>query len=666
MATDTLTCLSCGAPLAADGGDCASCLFQLAADIGTIERAVNAPAFTPPDPDRLAALLPELEFHGLIGRGGMGAVYRVTQKRLGRSAALKVLPPERAVDPAFVERFFREAQALGQLAHPHVVEVYDMGQRGPYLYILMEFVEGRSLREVIRDRSVGPAEALRMAVSLCSALECAHAQGIVHRDLKPDNVLVTTDGRIKLLDFGLVKLTEDSRLDRFTLTEINLRIGTPHYMAPEQMSCAGEIDHRVDVYAMGVLLYEMLAGELPVLDYKPPSQRAAVDPRMDRVVLRAIREAPHERYQSAADLRRDIEHIARTPRQRAVVAAAVVAVFLVLGAAGFLWHRAANADPAPPPGTPIDGVPIAVAPFTAEQARAHQERWAAHLGVPVEWTNSQGMNFVLIPPGEYTRGIRDEDIAANAPLLVEQGGDISAVQIFRASLPAHRVRLTRPLFMATTETTQGQYRRVTDKDVGFFRPNGPGRLLLKDRNPDNLPVQLLAWNMAVEFCDALSRLDGMPPGAGYRLPTDAEWGFAIEAGTTTRYWYGSEPDYSGVFEVSSATDANCPREVASLRPNPFGLYDMAGNVYEYCSDWWTQDEFQRYAGRCAVDPTGPADGAAGGHQKIVRGASLDNPPEDHKSYRRVRSDPSLWVNTLGFRVVIPAATVAEKLRTANP
>lgn len=655
-------CLTCGAILPG-GGECPNCLFQLAADVGTVERACG-PTFTTPDQDRLAALMPDFEFQELIGRGGMGAVYRIRQTRLDRLAALKVLPPERAADPAFVERFFREAQALAQLSHPNIVDVYDMGQRGSYLYILMEYVDGRPLRTAIREKQITPVEAMRLTMDLCAALASAHAQGIVHRDIKPENVLLTPDGRVKLLDFGLVKLTEDSRMDRFTLTEINLRMGTPQYMAPEQAGGATEIDHRADLYAVGVLFYEMLAGSPPALNYVPPSRRATVDSRIDRVVERALQESPGERYQSAEELRREIEHIARTPKRRAMMLTSLVSVMLVTAVAAVAKYRAANADTAPPPGTPIDGVPIAVSPFSAEEARAHQERWAKHLGVPVEWTNSIGMKFVLIPPGEYTRGILDKDVAINMPDPVEKGGQISAIQIFRANLPAHRVRLTKPFYLAVTETTQGQFRRVTGRDVGFYRPNGPGKHLLTDQNPDNLPVQLLSWDMAVEFCEQLSRLESFPSTTGYRLPTDAEWGFAIAAGTTTRYWYGSEPDVAGKFESSYATDPKLPREVGSFLPNPFGLHDMAGNVYEYCSDWWTQNEFQKYVDRCAVDPIGPADGASGGHQKVVRGASHGNPPEDHKSFRRVRSDPSLWVNSLGFRVVIPAAMVARTQQSA--
>ncbi len=206
MTTGLQTCRSCGLTWEGeDSAGCPNCLFQLAASVGTVELTCAA-AFTAPDQDRLAALMPDFEFQDLLGRGGMGAVYKVRQTRLNRLAALKVLPPEPAADPAFVERFFREAQALAQLSHPNIVDVYDMGQRGPYLYILMEYVQGRSLREAIQHKSIMPDDALRHAMSLCDALQCAHDVGIVHRDIKPENALVAEDGRVKLLDFGPVNV----------------------------------------------------------------------------------------------------------------------------------------------------------------------------------------------------------------------------------------------------------------------------------------------------------------------------------------------------------------------------------------------------------------------------------------------------------------------------
>jgi len=662
MATPPEACPECGAPLDPGGaGGCANCLYQLAVDVGVADRA-HITGLTPPDPQRLASLLPDFELLETLGHGGMGAVYRVRQTRLHREAALKVLPPERASDPEFVERFFREAQALAHLSHPNIVSVYDMGQRGPFLYILMEHVDGRSLREVIREDGLAPADAIRIVTALCGALEYAHEQGVVHRDIKPENVLIATDGRVKLVDFGLVKMACDSGVDQFTLTDINLRMGTPAYMAPEQTAGSPGLDHRVDIYALGVLLYEMLTGEPPVLDYTPPSRRAAVDPRIDRVVHHAIRESPQERFQSAAELRKQLEHIVRTPRRRRLLLGGGLAAILLLGAlGGAIWRFGATPDTAPLPGAPVDGVPIAAAPFTADEARAHQQRWADHLGIPVEWTNSIGMEFILIPPGEYTRGYLPENYPPELINPEEATADPSHVIILQSCVPAHRVRLTQPFYLAKTEVTQRQFEQVMGYEVGYFRTGMPGEAVLDTLDTDDLPAENLGWSMAVDFCERLSEREAFgDPDARYRLPTDAEWAFAIRAGTTMRFWHGEDLDTRGVYEVSSDMAGGHPHPVASGRPNPFGLYDMGGNVAEYCSDWWAPDEFQRYADRAAVDPMGPEDGVPGGLMRVVRGGHFSVRPTDHESTKRTRHDPTLWDSTVGFRVAIPAEAVAQE------
>lgn len=657
-------CPTCGAALNGDGCDqCASCLFQLAADVGVADRS-HASAFTAPDPRKLAPLMPDFEFQNLLGRGGMGVVYRVRQSRLNRVAALKVLPPERASDPAFVERFFREAQALAQLSHPNIVNVYDMGQRGPYLYILMEYIDGENLRDHIRTRRLEPAEALRIMMELCSAVEYAHNRGIVHRDIKPENVLITAGSQVKLLDFGLVKLACHSDISQFTLTEINLRMGTPSYMAPEQTVGGPELDHRVDIYALGVLLYESLTGELPVLDYTPPSRRVSVDSRIDRVVHHAVRESPAERYQRASDMRREIEHIVRTPKRKLIIVGALVLALVLCAVSGFLWHQAATANPAPPPGTPIDGVPIAVVPFNAEQAREHQRRWADHLGVPVRWTNSIGMEFVLIPPGEFTRGIREDELPANYGRINEPDFDPVSKAAIESGLPRHRVRLTQPFYLCTTETTQEQYEMVAGEKVGYFRAGMPGERVLDTLETSAFPAENLSYSMAVKFCDRLSELDGFSDSsAAYRLPTDAEWGFALRAGSAMTYWYGSEPDTEGIFEITGVNSGGQTHPVASKRANPFGLYDMGGNVAEYCIDWWSPTEYQRYADRAAVDPSGPKDGIAGGLQRIVRGGHFSVSPR--ASTRRTGHKPHQWINWVGFRAAIPAEAVARNLKVAQ-
>lgn len=274
--------------------------------------------FIPPGPAELAQRFPQLEICEMIGRGGMGAVYRARQKQLNRFVALKILPTEVSESPAFAERFTREAQALAKLNHPGIVTLYEFGQADGLFYFLMEFVDGVNLRHLLEAGRLSPREALAIVPRICDALQYAHDQGIVHRDIKPENILLDRQGRVKVADFGLAKLVgtqAEPAADPGTtsgsvvLTEAGEVMGTPRYMAPEQAEAPTTVDHRADIYSLGVVLYQMLTGELPEERIEPPSRKVQVDVRLDEVVLRALEKEPSRRYQQASQVRNDIETI---------------------------------------------------------------------------------------------------------------------------------------------------------------------------------------------------------------------------------------------------------------------------------------------------------------------------------------------------------------------
>jgi hypothetical protein len=258
--------------------------------------------WTPPAPADLPPI-PNLVVEAIIGIGGMGAVYRARQTHLDRVVALKVLDPAHLGDAIFAERFAREARAMARLDHPAIVRLYDYGQTGTYPWLVMELIEGATLREVLRTGNLSAAEALRIAPQLCDALAHAHANGVVHRDLKPENILLDGRGRPKIADFGLAKLHDDVG----SLTATGTVMGTAHYMAPEQLAGAASVDHRADLYALGVVIYEMLTGVLPLGRFAPPSQSSGVDVRYDEVVLRSLEREPGRRWQSADDVRRAMD-----------------------------------------------------------------------------------------------------------------------------------------------------------------------------------------------------------------------------------------------------------------------------------------------------------------------------------------------------------------------
>ncbi len=254
---------------------------------------------------------------GVIGRGGMGTVYKAQQLSLGRPVAIKVMPLDLAREEQFLERFHREADALSRLSHPSVVAVFDRGEIDGQPYLVMEYVEGSSLREAMRNGPLPLAEALRVTAAVLDALDHAHEKGIVHRDIKPENVLLSRDGVVKVADFGLSRLLGPD--DGTRLTRTQLILGTYEYMAPEQREHAREADPRSDLYATGVVLYEMLAGELPIGRFALPSRRRPhdCDARVDGLIERSLEKNPVGRFQSAREMADAIEAVQRNPQPRA-------------------------------------------------------------------------------------------------------------------------------------------------------------------------------------------------------------------------------------------------------------------------------------------------------------------------------------------------------------
>ncbi|MGZ4963312.1 MAG: protein kinase domain-containing protein, partial [Limisphaerales bacterium] len=315
MTDPTLTCPVCQKPSVPDApqGLCPECLIKT----GFESRAGNdpakgGPAFVPPAVEELAKLFPQLEVLALLGQGGMGAVYKARQLRLDRFVALKILARERQDDPQFAERFEREARALAALTHANIVTVYDFGEAGEHYYLLMEFVDGLNLRQLYRSGQFSCAEALVIIPQICDALQYAHGQGIVHRDIKPENILLDQDGRVKIADFGLAKILDPDPKD-LSLTGVNQVVGTPHYMAPEQLEKPLTVDCRADIYSVGVVFYEMLTGELPLGKFQLPSQKAKTDSRVDEVILHALEKEPELRYQRVSEIKTAVENIAATP-----------------------------------------------------------------------------------------------------------------------------------------------------------------------------------------------------------------------------------------------------------------------------------------------------------------------------------------------------------------
>jgi serine/threonine protein kinase len=322
------------------GGICLECMLEAGLATQT-EAGPMGPHGTktvpppPPKPEEIAPLFPQLEILECLGRGGMGAVYRARQPRLDRFVALKILGRDKEDEPQFAERFVREARALARLNHPNIVTVYDFGEAGGHCYLLMEYVDGLSLRQLLQGGRLPPEQALTIVPKICEALQFAHEQGVVHRDIKPENILLDKNGRVKIADFGIAKMVgaegaegsagrragaggtmEAEAPDRRSALPASLTqdqvVGTPHYMAPEQVEKPATVDHRADIYSLGVVFYEMLTGELPLGKFAPPSSRTGgiqIDVRLDEVVLHALEKEPELRYQQASQIKSDLDTI---------------------------------------------------------------------------------------------------------------------------------------------------------------------------------------------------------------------------------------------------------------------------------------------------------------------------------------------------------------------
>lgn len=306
------TCPQCESAIPQDApmGLCPKCLLNqpLEDALNSTAAATKIGKFVAPSVDELSEKFPNFEVVSLIGQGGMGAVYKARQKTLQRDIALKVLPPELGKDAAFAERFTREARSMARLNHPNIVTIYEFGEIEGQFFLVMEFVNGVNLREAIASKTINSEQALAIVPQICEALQYAHEEGIVHRDIKPENILIDERGRVKIADFGLAKLLGRSPMD-VTLTATHQVMGTLHYMAPEQMERPLEVDHRADIFSLGVVFYELLTGELPLGRFKLPSESKSIDSRLDEVVLKSLERKPDERYQLASDLRTDVEQI---------------------------------------------------------------------------------------------------------------------------------------------------------------------------------------------------------------------------------------------------------------------------------------------------------------------------------------------------------------------
>ena len=330
-----------------------------------------------------------------LGAGGMGVVWKAIDTHLGREVALKLLPPEDTRDPVSVSRFLREARSASALNHPNIITIYEANTAGNIPFIAMEYVRGAALNELLRDGPLGVTRTIEIALEICAALQHAHDHGIVHRDLKPGNIMLTTAGAVKVLDFGLAKRTPQAAATgadatvTAPLTVAGVTVGTLAYMSPEQ-AMGEDVDARGDLFSLGVVLYEMLSNARPfdgsskvgavrrILNAEPTPLRdivPGIPAALEGIVLRCLEKEPSDRYASAAEAASDLRQVLSAVTQAEAASTATMAVVPVRRRLPRATRRNGGAPSGAIGGvrrcsTALSSTPIAHAPSRSGQCRS--------------------------------------------------------------------------------------------------------------------------------------------------------------------------------------------------------------------------------------------------------------------------------------------------------
>ena len=547
-----------------------------------------------------------------LARGGMGAIYQVLDPRTGVRYALKtLLPGER--DPQLLARFRREAELLARVRHPHVVAIHAAALDRDPPYLVQALVEGGSLQARLEREGALPApEALRLTLALAGALEAAHAAGVLHRDLKPHNVLLDPRGEPVLVDFGLARAPGE-RGGQGALTRTGELVGTPAYVAPEQVDDARAVDARADVYGLGATLYALLSGQPPfrgtsvilvlrqVLE-EPPAPDPRIPAALRQVLARALAKRPEERYPDAASFAQALRQAQATPGApaggRAVwlallgagVAAAGLLGLLVVSRAPAASAPASAPTPAPAASTSAQEAALQPAldlPAWWEQVPA-SERPPLPLPEGLAWGQAarevvnarDGSALCWVPPGRFEMGAPPQ-------------GSRERMQ------PRHPVTLSAGFFLGKYELDCGRYR-------AFCAATGHAPPLAWLSARDDFPVTGVTWADAQAYC----------AWAGLRLPREAEWEYAAAGGAENRPfpWGHEDPDPTRAHLDWVGDDGRGAVAVDSfpLGAGRFGQLNLIGNVAE-----WTEDGLRPYDERAQQDPLGPV-----GPLKQKRGASF--------------------------------------------
>ncbi len=712
----------------------------------------------------------------LLGKGGMGAVYLAQDSQLGRQVALKVPFFDASESPQRVERFVREARSAAALHHPNICTVFDAGQIDGRPFITMAHIAGTPLeQEIDPEAPLSQLRAAEIVRKVALALEHAHGKGIVHRDLKPANVILENNGEPVVMDFGLAKQVVSVDPNEGKLTRIGAILGTPSYMAPEQVKGeSAAIGPATDIYSLGVMLFEMLTGTTPYTGSAavvmgqtlaapvPPVKefRPDVDARLDAICRKAMAKDPADRFASMAELANALEHFLKAPstpplpppvppaavvvkmlmpvgerspfedfqdaapvtaavskarkgqlrpvgllatkRQLLVAGALGIAslIFLVVAGLVGLWASGVLKvqtkdgvivlENLPPDAeVTVDGEKVTVksadgktfevrVDASKKKHRVEVKRDGVKLfgdevevdaggrkavlvrlvpdAIPakpgpdkvpvgkelpkpgtVDLGSGVKMEFVLIPKGKFKMGSPKDEKDRNP---FENGFDEAQ----------HEVEITKSFYLAKYPVTQEQYAAIAGMNPSVFSATGGRNAQVEGLNTKPFPVENVTWNDAKAYCVDLTKRDKQ--GRTFRLPTEAEWEYACRAGTQTVYFFGDDPQRLGDYAWYQDNANGRPHPVGEKKPNTWGLYDMHGNVWQWCEDYYGP-----YEGLNDKDPLRSSKHSE--DLRVVRGSSWIYQAQDCRAAIRRWNVPGDRFNEIGFRVAFDAVARSD-------
>lgn len=623
----------------------------------------------------------------LLGTGGMGAVFRARHTFINNEVAIKFINPKLAASNDIAERFLREARAAAMIDHPNAIKVNDFGRAEGMLYLVMEFIHGYSLTHLIREEEhLSPATTVDIMHQICAALDAAHSHNIIHRDLKPDNIMIKQIelGQlvVKVLDFGLAKI---KTAGNDSLTGAGMIIGTLSYMSPEQCSGDNVIDFRTDIYSLGIIAFQMLTGKLPFMAStfagflskhifeQPPSLRSIrpeIPEAVEKVVLRAMEKEPSARYQSAGAFAADLTRAVRsshpdnteknTPNLLTVPyshepskeakgkpPSAETVLYnksdrertntMTSGGSTRLGHAGEQVQTGQ-----TGGREFSQAGESGANIRSRSGRKLLYAGIAV------GV-LLAFSAGLYIASLRDQNgpappgsqkkVESPQGMVLLQGGllKMGSAEGYDYEQPIHDV-LIDSFYIDEAEVTNAQFRKFveatghkTDAEKVMARLDWQ-TYATPDR--DDHPVVLVSWNDAVAYAK----------WAGKRLPTEAEWEYAARGGLIgKKYPWGDEPPARKAnFDRGRKTDILPTEPAGSYEPNGYGLYNMAGNVAEWCQDWYESDYYKKSPPR---NPTGPSSGQS----RVIRGGSWYTDFNQLRNSARISESPEGYEFDRGFR-----------------